>query len=75
MFYVKNVPNWERVLRVAAGLITIGVDFRLLNGIEAIALAAAAAGIVISGLFGFCPMCAMIGRKLDKQSKIADGTR
>lgn len=69
MFYVKNVPNWERLVRVAAGLIAIGIGLEYLNGIAAIVLAAGAAGIVLSGLFGFCPMCAMVGRKLDKQIK------
>lgn len=28
-----------------------------------------AAGIVASGLVGFCPMCAMVGRRLDKAAK------
>lgn len=69
MFYVKNVPNWERLVRVAAGLIAIGIGLKFLNGIAGVALAAGAAGIVLSGLFGFCPMCAMVGRKLDKQIK------
>ena len=69
MFYVKNVPNWERLVRVAAGLIAIGIGLKFLNGMAGIALAAGAAGIVLSGLFGFCPMCAMVGRKLDKQIK------
>ena len=31
-------------------------------------LAASAAGIAISGLVGFCPMCAMVGRRLDKKA-------
>lgn len=75
MFYVKNVPNWERVVRVLAGLVAIGAGFKLLNGIEAIALAASAAGLVLSGLFGFCPMCALVGRKLDKQIDRSDGAR
>lgn len=69
MFYVKNVPNWERLVRVAAGLMAIGIGLKFLNGIAGVALAAGAAGIVLSGLFGFCPMCAMVGRKLDKQIK------
>jgi hypothetical protein len=42
MFYVKNVPGWERVLRVVTGLI----------------VAVSAAGIAASGLFGFCPTSA-----------------
>ena len=26
---------------------------------------------MVSGLFGFCPMCAMVGRRLDKAAKQA----
>jgi hypothetical protein len=31
--------------------------------------ALSAAGLVLSGLVGFCPACAMVGRKLDKARK------
>lgn len=75
MFYVKNVPGWERLLRVVAGLIVIAIGLKFLNGIAGIAVAASAAGIVVSGLIGFCPMCAMVGRKLDKRADAANGTR
>lgn len=44
MFYAKNLPNWERVLRVIMGAI-----------------------LAMTGLMGFCPMCAMVGRKLNKE--------
>ena len=44
MFYVKNVPNWERILRIIMG-----------------------AMLAMTGLFGFYPMCTMIGRELDKR--------
>ena len=66
MFYVKNVPGWERVLRVVVGLI---VAAGALGGVWGTLLALSAAGIVASGLVGFCPMCAMVGRRLDKASK------
>lgn len=62
--YVKNVPNWERALRIIAGLaIAIG-------GLTAMAapwnwvLTAAGIGLGLSGVFGFCPACAMVGRRL-----------
>jgi len=72
MFYVKNVPNWERVLRVVVGLIAIYFGIATLGGAWGWLIAASAAGIVGSGLFGFCPMCAMVGRRLDKQAKQAN---
>jgi hypothetical protein len=68
MFYVKNVPTWERVLRVVAGVLAVWAAFQLAGGVAGIVLAASAAGIVVSGLLGFCPMCALVGRKLDRQA-------
>ena len=67
IFYVKNVPTWERVLRVVMGLPALG--FAAFNwGGSPVAIGAGVVGAVLSmtGLFGFCPMCAMVGRKLDK---------
>ena len=58
MFYVKNVPNRERMLRIVAGGAAIGLT--VLGG---------------SGLFGFCPMCAMVGRRLAQAARQAAGPR
>ncbi|GJI89202.1 YgaP family membrane protein [Duganella hordei] len=69
MFYVKNVPNWERMLRVIAGLAAIYLGLGVLGGVWGTVVAASAAGIVGSGLFGFCPMCALVGRRLDNAAK------
>jgi hypothetical protein len=66
-FFLKNVPGWERVLRVAAG-----------TGVAVLGAFAGgpwtAAGVVtgvlfaLTGLVGFCPMCAMVGRRLSSKS-------
>lgn len=67
MFYVKNVPNWERVLRIVMGLMALA--FAGMNwGVSGLAVGMGAMGamLAMTGLFGFCPMCAMVGRKLDK---------
>lgn len=69
MFYVKNVPGWERVLRVAAGVAVVYAGFALLGGVWGTVVALSAAGIVVSGLVGFCPMCALVGRRLDRAAK------
>lgn len=67
MFYVKNVPNWERILRVIMGLISLGYAVMNWSGSAlAIGVGVMGAMLAMSGLFGFCPMCAMVGRKLDK---------
>ncbi|KQV90016.1 hypothetical protein ASD15_25380 [Massilia sp. Root351] len=69
MFYVKNVPNGERVLRVVAGLAAAAISLIAVDGALGALLAASAGGIAASGLFGFCPMCALVGRRLDKAKK------
>jgi hypothetical protein len=63
MLYVKNVPGWERVLRVAVGAAAVSVT--TLGGWAGWLAGASAAGLVMSGLFGFCPACALVGRRLD----------
>ncbi|XLZ68799.1 DUF2892 domain-containing protein [Massilia sp. SR12] len=69
MFYVKNLPTWERVLRVMAGLAVAAWGLLSLGGLWGTVLALSAAGMLLSGLFGFCPACAMVGRTLDKARK------
>lgn len=67
MFYVKNVPAWERVVRVVAGALVIALAVTFLKGLVAAVVAVSAVGIVVSGLVGFCPACALVGRRLSKQ--------
>jgi hypothetical protein len=66
MFYVKNVPVWERVLRVVIGAILVAYALLAVSGAVTWVLIASAAGLVMSGMFGFCPACAMVGRRLKK---------
>jgi hypothetical protein len=64
MLYVKNVPGWERALRIVMGL--AGLAVAAMNwGSAPLAVGAGLMGamLALTGLFGFCPMCAMVGRK------------
>lgn len=68
MFYVKNVPLWERGLRLLIGVMAL--SFAAMNwGSSGWAVGAGVIGamLAMTGLVGFCPMCAMVGRKLDKR--------
>jgi hypothetical protein len=67
MFYVKNVPGWERIVRVLLGSLVVALAIVFLKGLTAIVVSVAAIGIVVSGLIGFCPACALVGRKLASQ--------
>ncbi|HEY0064373.1 MAG TPA: DUF2892 domain-containing protein [Telluria sp.] len=66
MFYSKNVPAWERVLRILFALMALG--FAAFSWGTPLAVVAGLSGVMLAatGLFGFCPMCALVGRKLDK---------
>lgn len=66
MFYSKNVPGWERVLRIVMGVMMLGASIANF-GPTTIGWAVGVMGAMaaMSGLFGFCPACAMVGRRLN----------
>lgn len=61
----KNVPVWERVVRVLMGVMMIGGGLLMWPG-SWMGYGAAAAGAMMigTGMMGFCPMCAIGGRTL-----------
>lgn len=72
MLYVKNVPLFERVLRVVVGIgLTASALFVFLqpahgtfSGWLALVLLASALFVAATGFVGWCPACALAGRKL-----------
>ena len=68
MLCVKNVPTVERVIRVMMGLALLGGALAWIGPtmggwvVGAMGMMAA-----LSGLVGWCPMCAMAGRKLESK--------
>lgn len=62
MWYVKNLPGWERVLRFAGALAMASCAWRyrvnpvgwIFGGLALIA--------AVTALVGFCPMCRFAGR-------------
>lgn len=65
-FYVKNVPSWERLLRIVIAAAVVAHALVALGGLARPVVAASAIGFALTGLIGFCPACAMFGRKLDR---------
>jgi hypothetical protein len=61
-FYAKNVPAWERIARVAVSAAVVAYALTL-PGAWSWGVAASAVAFAVTGLFGFCPACAMIGRR------------
>ncbi|MBB2487398.1 DUF2892 domain-containing protein [Mitsuaria sp. WAJ17] len=70
MFYLKrNVPAVERIARLAgATLLALAAGFAGLGPAWAWLLGGSALGLALTALLGFCPACAMMGRRpLDRQ--------
>ena len=64
MFYRKNVPGAERIIRLVAGVLMIACGLLGLKGMP-VGYAIAAVGVVslLTGFVGYCPACAVAGRK------------
>ena len=71
MFYPKNVPNWERIIRVISGMLLITLSIVSLTSgttpVLGLAGIVSAFFLVITGFIGWCPACAMIGRKIKQE--------
>jgi DUF2892 family protein len=71
MFYRKNLPGWERAMRSVGGVVMIAYGLFGMPGLPGVPgtmagylIAGTGAVAILTGFFGFCPMCAMVGRKL-----------
>lgn len=65
MFYAKNLPPFERWARTLLGAGLVGLGIALGKGwVAASLLAGSGFGIAATGFIGFCPLCALAGRKL-----------
>lgn len=69
MFFLKrNLPSWERATRIAIGaLIVWGIMHGALRGAVFWGAIATAATMMLTAFVGFCPACAMIGRRYLEQ--------
>ena len=73
MLYRKNVPVWERVLRILAGIglaalsFFVGPQLGAPAGLVITLLIGSAVFVAVTGFVGWCPACAMVGRKLKNQ--------
>ena len=63
MFYRKNVFAWEQIVRLVAGVALIITGLSALSGWVGYAVATLGLYVAATGVFGYCPACAMIGRK------------
>jgi len=70
MLYRKNVGSKEGWGRLLLGALIVAGSLMQL-GTTPLGLAMAASGVftALTGLFGYCPACAMVGRKLPRDGR------
>jgi len=59
--YRKNIGSLHQVMRVALGIAAAVAAFVYLSGVAAWLVAAGGLGFALTGLVGWCPMCAVAG--------------
>jgi hypothetical protein len=65
MLYRKNLYRWEQWSRLVVGAALIVWGFFFASGLVASYTAAAAGlGLAITGVLGWCPACATVGRRI-----------
>ena len=70
MFYRKNVGSKERWTRLLGGALIIACSLTQLGATPlGLILAASGAFTVLTGLFGYCPACAVVGRRTLEQER------
>jgi hypothetical protein len=65
LYFKHNLPAWERAIRIVAGLLLAGMAMLFSGALPALTWLGFASGtmLAITGFIGFCPMCAMVGRR------------
>jgi hypothetical protein len=65
MFHRKNLPGWERAMRSVGAIMMIAYGLMAMSGtMPGYLLVGTGVVAIATGFFGFCPMCAMVGRRL-----------
>jgi hypothetical protein len=67
MFYRKNIYHWEQWSRLVVGIAMAGLAMVFVGGVPGYMIAAMGIGIAVTGVIGWCPACAMIGRRLKER--------
>lgn len=60
-FYRKNIGGLHQAVRIALGVAVVVAAFVYLAGATAWLVALGGVGFALTGLVGYCPMCAMAG--------------
>ncbi|MDD9947191.1 MAG: DUF2892 domain-containing protein [Myxococcales bacterium] len=63
MIYRKNLPLVEQALRVGGGLSITAYAALSTSGVPQMLLLGTGIMAAATGLFGYCPACALVGRR------------
>jgi hypothetical protein len=63
MLYTKNLPFWERFVRLTAGLAMAVCATRYWGTIVGYTWAIGGTFVALTSFVGFCPMCSLAGRR------------
>lgn len=69
MIFVKNLPLWERLLRMGLGAAVAAYAALHIDGAQGWVFAVVGLGAALSGIIGFCPACALAGRRLKLRAR------
>lgn len=65
MTFKRNIPGWERAVRAALGVGLLAVVWIVpLTGLVGWVVGLSGGGMALSAAMGFCPACALAGRRL-----------
>ena len=64
MFYAKNLPAWERAMRLVGAIAMVLCAWQFWGSALGYAFVAGAVLTALTALVGFCPMCAVAGRRI-----------
>ena len=72
MFMERNVPGWERIVRIVTGLVAAGFGlwWMVSGALVGVVVIASGLGFAATGVVGWCPLCAMVGRTLPKTDHV-----
>ena len=68
MLYVKNLPNWERIVRLLASVAMAICAYSFWGHPIGVIFAVLAVYNTLTSIFGFCPACALAGRRLKSKT-------
>ena len=70
MLYVKNLPAWERSVRLLASVAMSLCAYKFWGHPLGVIFAVLAVYNALTATFGFCPACAMAGRRLKPKGNL-----